>query len=118
MERNVMENLRPYQQQCTILFEKLDEQDRRHVAGLLALTLGHGGVRFVAELANMDRDTVSRGKHELLDNLADCPTDRQRKPGAGRHPLAKKVLKPSNVSKKSSQKIREANRPANENSSG
>ena len=118
MERNVMENLRLYQQQCTILLEKLDEQNRRHVAGLLALTLGHGGVRFVANLAGLDRDTVSRGKHELLGNLSDCPVGRQRKPGAGRRSLDKKVPESSNVSKKSSRNTPEANRPANENSSG
>jgi 6-phosphogluconolactonase/glucosamine-6-phosphate isomerase/deaminase len=117
MERNVMENLRQHQQQCAILLEKLDEQKRRHVAGLLALTLGHGGVQFVAELVNMDRDTVSRGKHELLDEFADCPVNRQRKPGAGRPALEKK-RKQSNASNKSSPNTPEANQPANGNSSG
>ena len=116
MERNVMENLRRYQRQCTILFEKLDEQTRRHVAGLLAMTLGHGGVRFVANLTDMDRDTVSRGKHELLGNLSDCPVDRQRKPGAGRRSLDKKVPKRSNASKKSLRDTPEASRPASGNS--
>ena len=118
MERNVMENFRRYQQPCVILFEKLDEQNRRHVAGLLALTLGHGGVRFVADLVNLDRDTVSRGKHELLNDLSDCPADRQRKPGAGRRSLDKKVPKPLNVSKKPSRNIPEASRQASGSSFG
>ncbi len=117
MERNGMENLRRYQQQCAILFGKLDEQNRRHVAGLLAMTLGHGGVRFVSNLTNLDRDTVSRGKHELFGKLSDCTVGRQRKPGAGRQFLDKKVRKSSNVSKKSFRNIPEANRPANGNSS-
>ena len=116
MERNVMENFRRYQQQCTTLFGKLDEQNRRHVAGLIALTLGHGGVCFVAELTGLDRPctintVVSRGKHELLDNLSDCPSGRQRKPGAGRRFLDKKVRTSSNASKKSLQHIPAANRP-------
>jgi len=118
MERNIMENLQLYQHQCSVLLEKLDEQQRRHVAGLLALTLGHGGVHFVANLVGLDRDTVSRGKHELLGNLTDCPVGRQRKPGAGRRSLVKKVPKPSNASKKSFRNTLGASRPASANSFG
>jgi hypothetical protein len=39
----------------------------------------------------LTRDTVRKGKKELLNNLADVPEDRVRKPGAGRPPHEKKV---------------------------
>ena len=100
MRSEVKDTLLHYQSQCQQLLSALPEHHRRHVAGLFALALGHGGVQFFASLVGLDRDTVSRGKHELLNNFADCPVGRQRKPGGGRHPVEKKVLKSSRSSKK------------------
>ena len=79
--------------QCRLVFSRLKEQDKRHVAGLLALLVGHGGVSWVAESVSMARDCVARGKAEVENGLKGRPTDRQRLPGGGRKPLEKKVPK-------------------------
>jgi DNA-binding phage protein len=78
---------------CRLVFSRLKEQDKRHVAGLLALLVGHGGVSWVAESVGMARDCVSRGQAEVENGLEGRPTDRQRLPGGGRKPLSKKVPK-------------------------
>ena len=115
--REVMERLYQCSEQCRVVFERLGEQDRRHVAGLLAILFGHGGVSGVAEAVGLERDCVSRGKEEVESGLEGRPTDRQRLPGGGRKPLEKKVPKRSNALKKSLPKKREAYRPANESTS-
>jgi hypothetical protein len=114
----IKDNLQKNQSSCRLLFERLNERDQRHVAGLLALAIGHDGISFVGDLAGLNRDTVSQGKKELLDNLTDVPKDRIRKPGAGRPSLEKKVPKSFKNSKKSSPKKPVARLRANGNSSG
>jgi hypothetical protein len=42
-------------------------------------------------LNHLHVDTIRRGREELDDGLADRPTDRIRKPGAGRPPVEKKI---------------------------
>lgn len=106
-----------YQTQCRTLLQRLGEQDRRHVAGLLALITGHGGAVWVAEVTVLQRECVTRGKNEVAEELKDCPKGRQRKPGGGRKPLEKKVLKSSKSSRKSSLKTLVEYPPENENSS-
>ncbi len=111
------EQLERSREQCRALFERLNEQDKRHVAGLLAILAGHGGVTWVAEAVGLQRDCVSRGKAEVENGLEGRPVDRQRLPGGGRKPLEKKVPKSSMTSRKSSRKIREGCRPDDESSS-
>jgi hypothetical protein len=43
MRRNqsIKDNLENNQPACRLLFERLNERDQRHVAGLLALAIGH-----------------------------------------------------------------------------
>jgi len=110
------ERLKQSREYCRAVFGRLKEQDKRHVAGLIALLVGHGGVSWVAEAVGLERDCVSRGKAEVENGLVGRPVNRQRLPGGGRKPLEKKVLKPSRRSRKSSPKKPEARRPENENS--
>ena len=112
------ERLEERREECRVVFGRLKEQDKRHVAGLLALLVGHGGVSWVAEVVGLERDCVSRGKAEVENGLEGRPVDRQRLPGGGRKPLEKKVLKPSRRSRKSLPKKPAARRPENENSFG
>jgi hypothetical protein len=100
-----------------VVFARLKEQDKRHVAGLLALLVGHGGVSWVADAVGLERDCVSRGKAEVENGLEGRPIDRQRLPGGGRKPLEKKVPKSSKSLKKPSPIMLAARRPANENMS-
>jgi hypothetical protein len=73
------------------LASRLDEQQRRWFAALESRKRGHGGDARVALILGLHVDTIRRGREELDDGLADRPTDRIRKPGAGRPPVEKKI---------------------------
>ena len=74
-----------------LLASRLDEQQRRWFAALESRKLGHGGDARAALILGLHVDTIRRGREELDDGLADRPTDRVRKPGAGRPPAQKKI---------------------------
>ncbi|MCP4105300.1 MAG: hypothetical protein GY749_07170 [Desulfobacteraceae bacterium] len=71
-----------------IFFSTLDEKQRRLYAGYESLKIGHGGDKLIAEIFNMDRKTVSKGRQELLGGKADIDTIRN--PG-GRKSIKKNV---------------------------
>jgi hypothetical protein len=68
----------------------LDERQRRWVAGSEAARLGYGGTSLVAQITGLNRGTVLRGRRELAQGLAELPTTRIRRAGAGRPPVEKK----------------------------
>lgn len=74
-----------------ILLGRLDEQQRRHLAGFLSLTIGHGGDTRIAEVSGLDDDTVRRGRRELANGLEGVPDDRVRCEGAGAKPITQQV---------------------------
>ena len=83
-----------------LFFSLLDERQRRIYAGLESLKLGHGGDQRIANLFDLDRGTVARGREELL--MHDVAVEeRIRKPGAGRKSHEKKLQKSLRGSKKS-----------------
>jgi len=65
-------------------YQSLSEKDRRRFAALEAIKLGHGGIRYIAQVLECDPQTVRDGMRELKQ-LPDDPTgSRVRKPGGGR----------------------------------
>jgi hypothetical protein len=73
-----------------LVFSRLDERQRRWVAGLLSEILGHGGTRQVSELAGIDPKTVRQGRIDLESKLQEYPDDgRARRPGGGRPRIQK-----------------------------
>jgi hypothetical protein len=60
-----------------------DEQSRRLILGLLAQMEGHGGIARLAHITGLDRNTIARGRRELLQSDL-APAGRVRRPGAGR----------------------------------
>ena len=74
-----------------LILSRLDEQQRRWVAGREALRRGHGGIRQVAEITGLHPETISIGRDELEKDLQGRPTDRVRLPGAGRPRVEKKI---------------------------
>lgn len=78
-------------QQLNLLLSRLDEQQRRWLAGREAMRLGHGGIRRVAEITGLHPETIRRGRDELNNNLQDRPTDHVRQPGGGRPRVEKKI---------------------------
>lgn len=75
-----------------LVLSRLDEQQRRWVAGREALRRGHGGIERVAEITGLHPETIRRGRDELAGGLADRPGDRVRLPGGGRPRVEKKTL--------------------------
>ena len=77
--------------QMNLVSSRLDEQQRRWFAALESKKVGHGGDVLLAQITGLHVDTIRRGREELDAGLADRPTDRLRKPGAGRAPVKKKI---------------------------
>lgn len=73
-----------------LVFARLDERQRRWVAGLLSEILGHGGTKQVSELVGIDPKTIWQGRMDLESMLQDYPNDRrERRVGGGRPPIKK-----------------------------
>lgn len=73
-----------------LLMSRLDEQQRRWFAALESTKAGYGGDTLLALITGLHVDTIRRGREELDADLHDRPTDRVRRPGAGRPPGKKK----------------------------
>jgi hypothetical protein len=75
-----------------LILSRLDEQQRRWVAGREARRCGHGGIQQVAEITGLHPETIRIGRDELEQDLEGRPTDRVRLPGGGRPCVEKKIL--------------------------
>jgi len=71
-----------------IFFSTLDEKQRRLYAGYESLKIGHGGDKRIAELLDLDRKTVARGRQELSGGKVNV--DNIRQSGGGRKQIKKK----------------------------
>lgn len=77
--------------QFNLLLSRLDEQQRRWVAGREAKRLGHGGLTTVSLITGLHPETICRGRDELAEELRERPTDHVRLPGGGRPRVEKKI---------------------------
>jgi len=77
-------------------YETLSEKDRRRYVAVEAQRLGHGGIRYVAQVFGCSERTIERGQAELAALPHDPAAGRVRRPGGGR----KKRLPPSPNSKR------------------
>ena len=77
--------------QLNVLLSRLDEQQRRWVAGREAMRLGHGGFQRIAAITGLHPETIRRGRDELQDELRNRPVDQIRRPGGGRPRVEKKI---------------------------
>lgn len=64
-------------------YRSLSEKDRRRYAGIEALKLGHGGIRYMTEVLGCDYKTIKFGMRELADESA-LSTPGIRRAGGGR----------------------------------
>ena len=81
--------------QINLLMSRLDEQQRRWLAALESKNIGHGGDTLLSQITGLHVDSIRRGREELDAGLRDRPTDRVRRPGAGRPPGKKTTRRPS-----------------------
>src|SRR5215471_6650700 len=65
-------------------YQSLSEKDRRRFAAVEAIKLGHGGIRYIANVLGCDPHTVKAGMRELTQLPTDPTAHRIRKPGGGR----------------------------------
>jgi hypothetical protein len=65
---------------------RLDEQQRRWLAGLLAEHYGveRGGTKLLGRITGLNEKTIQRGKNDLEQELIDFDPARVRSRGAGR----------------------------------
>ena len=82
---------RQHHHQINLLLSRLDEQQRRWLAALESKKAGYGGDALLALITGLHVDTIRRGREELDTDLRERPTDRVRRPGAGRPPGEKKI---------------------------
>jgi hypothetical protein len=76
--------------QLNLIMSRLDEQQRRWLAGVEANRLGYGGTEQVHRITGLDINTIRRGRGELAKGLAGRPAERIRVSGGGRKRLEKK----------------------------
>ena len=77
--------------QINLLMSRLDEQQRRWFAALESKKAGYGGDTLLSLITGLHVDTIRRGREELDAELQGRPSDRVRRPGAGRPPREKKT---------------------------
>lgn len=59
--------------QLNLIMSRLNEQQRRWLAGLEANRYGRGGIRMVEKVTGLSGKTIRRGVKELLENLDGRP---------------------------------------------
>jgi hypothetical protein len=64
--------------------QSLSEKDRRRLAALEAIKLGHGGIEYITRVLGCDPQTIRDGMRELKQLPDDPAGPRVRKPGGGR----------------------------------
>ena len=79
----VVIDVEPIRERFSTVAPFLDERGRRLVAAAEAFAAGYGGIAAVAMATGMAPSTIGRGLRELAQ---DEPSDRVRRPGAGRKP--------------------------------
>jgi hypothetical protein len=82
---------RALHRRMNVFMSRLDEAQRRWYAALESQRVGQGGERLLAQITGLDDKTIRRGREDLGAELADCPTERVRQPGAGRFRTEKKI---------------------------
>ena len=68
-------------------FDTLNERQRRIYAANEAMKLGHGGIRYIAELLRCHRRTIERGLNELRQFPSLLPPHAARKKGVADNAL-------------------------------
>src|SRR5207245_4123738 len=65
-------------------YQSLSEKDRRRFAAVEAIKLGHGGIRYIANVLGCDPHTAKERMREIKQLPADPAEHRVRKPAGAR----------------------------------
>src|SRR5438477_11920655 len=83
----VVIDVEPIRERFSAVAPFLDERGRRLVAAAEAFAAGYGGIAAVATATGVAPSTIGRGLKELAQ---EEPSERVRRPGAGRKPTISK----------------------------
>ena len=72
----------------SIILPELNEKQKRLLVATEAMALGHGGIKLLANITGMSKNTISRGIKEIESGETDCK--RSRKGGGGRKKIEDK----------------------------
>jgi hypothetical protein len=70
-----------------LFYSTLNEKQRRLYTGLESIKIGYGGDKLIAQLFNINQETVSKGRQELVSG--NFEKQGVRKPGSGRPKIKK-----------------------------
>src|SRR6202049_2574803 len=99
----VVIDVEPIRERFLTVAPFLDERGRRLVAAAEAFAAGYGGITAVATATGMAPSTIGRGLKELAQ---DEPSERVRRPGAGRSRRLPRTRACSRISKRWSNRRR------------
>lgn len=77
--------------QINLFLSRLTEPQRRWYVGLLSQAPDSPSDRQLSLITGLDKNTIQRGRRELINELTDLPQGRQRRPGGGRRSAEKKT---------------------------
>jgi hypothetical protein len=80
-----------HHERINLLLSRLTEPQRRWYVGTLAQAPDSPGIRQLARITGLDPKTIRRGRREIESGLADLPSERQRRVGAGPPTAEKKT---------------------------
>jgi len=80
-----------HHERMNLFLSRLNEPQRRWYVGLLSQKAGSPSDRQLSLITGLDEVTIRRGRRELEAELADVPSDRQRREGGGRPSAEKKT---------------------------
>jgi hypothetical protein len=80
-----------HHERINLLISRLTEPQRRWYVGTLAQAPDSPGIRQLARITGLDPKTIRRGRREIEAGLADLPSERQRRGGAGPPTAEKKT---------------------------
>ena len=89
LQPNLRTDIEPIRERFSAVAPFLDERGRRLVAAAEAFAAGYGGIAAVAVATGVAPSTIGRGLKELAQ---DEPSERIRRPGAGRKRTISKSL--------------------------
>ena len=73
-------------------YNSLSEKDKRRYAAIEAKKLGHGGIKYISELFECHRNTITEGKSELEKKEVDKFNDKAiQEKGGGRKSFFEKI---------------------------
>jgi hypothetical protein len=72
------------EEKMKLLYDNLSEKDKRYYAAVEAMKLGHGGIKYLANLFKCTRQTITKGLQGLEENKEIVKAGRSRRLGGGR----------------------------------